>query len=211
MKLTPLNNRRSSGYLIAAIGLAFLVLILITQIANRPTAYSAKLQQDRARKDLQFKNDPQSPILPEDKPQFTALDYFPVQEAYRVEAQFLAEERPDTLNLLTTTGENRMMVRAGKLQFQLQNQTHQLIAYRYLDPSQADFFIPFKDLTSGVATYGGGRYLDIDSSNPIVLDFNLAYNPYCVYNATFSCPIPPRENFLPLEIRVGELDYKTPS
>lgn len=206
-----MNNRRTSSYLIAAIGLAFLIVILISQIANQPTAYSETLLQQRARKDLQFKNDPQSPIQGADKVRFKALDYFPVREAYKVKATFLANPRPDTLNLMTTTGENRVMVASGKLQFQLQGQTHALLVYRYLDPSQTDFFVPFKDLTSGVATYGGGRYLDVPSKDPIVLDFNLAYNPYCVYNATFSCPLPPRENYLPLEIRAGELEYKLPA
>lgn len=210
MKISDLNNRRTSSWIIAGIGLVFLILMMINQIANRPTAYSQQILQQRDQKNLQFKNDPQSPIKREDKARFEELKYFPPKDEYRVEASFVPETSPDTLKLMTTTGEDRLMVRAGKLEFGLQGQNHSLLAYRYLDPSQTDFFVPFKDLTSGVSTYGGGRYLDVPSNNPIVLDFNLAYNPYCVYNESFSCPLPPRENYLPLEVRSGEMIFQLP-
>lgn len=207
MNLSDLNSRKTSTWLIAGIGLVFLIIIMINQISNRPTAYSQQVLQQRAQKNLQFKNDPQSPIKREDKVLFEELNYFPVRDEYRVEASFVQESSPDTLNLMTTTGEDRLMVRSGQLHFQLQGQNHSLLAYRYLDPGKTEFFVPFKDLTSGVATYGGGRYLDVPSDNPIVLDFNQAYNPYCVYNETFSCPLPPRENYLPLEVRSGEMKF----
>jgi hypothetical protein len=66
--------------------------------------------------------------------------------------------------------------------------------------------VPFGDLTNGTESYGGGRYLDIDrtASGVYDLDFNRAFNPYCVYNATYDCPIPPRENRLAVAIRAGE-------
>jgi uncharacterized protein (DUF1684 family) len=38
----------------------------------------------------------------------------------------------------------------------------------------------------------------------VALDFNLAYNPYCAYADRYSCPIPPVENKLLIEIRAGE-------
>lgn len=70
-------------------------------------------------------------------------------------------------------------------------------------------FIPFYNETSGDETYGGGRYLvlDIPNNDELVLDFNMAYNPYCVYNPDHSCPIPPRENYLDFKVEVGELMY----
>ena len=66
-------------------------------------------------------------------------------------------------------------------------------------------FVPFGDLTSGDTTYKGGRYLDLDRTPTGVydLDFNLAYHPYCVFNPTYECPVPPRENRLPVAIRRG--------
>jgi uncharacterized protein (DUF1684 family) len=109
---------------------------------------------------------------------------------------------------MTTSGADRKMIVAGTFQFRLQGVSHRLIAYKYLDPSIKELFIPFKDLTSGVDTYGGGRYMDLEVNNnslaEVRLDFNKAYNPYCVYNENFVCPIPPKENNLLIEIRAGE-------
>jgi uncharacterized protein (DUF1684 family) len=67
-------------------------------------------------------------------------------------------------------------------------------------------FIPFRDLTSGKESYGGGRYIDteIPAGETLILDFNRAYNPYCAYSHRYSCPIPPEENTLKVEIRAGE-------
>ena len=75
-------------------------------------------------------------------------------------------------------------------------------------------FLPFRDATSGDATYGGGRYLldtakgadlghDADAAT-VVLDFNLAYHPSCVHNPRWSCPLAPEDNRLPLRIEAGE-------
>ncbi|MFT4738047.1 MAG: hypothetical protein ACI92W_002165, partial [Paraglaciecola sp.] len=71
------------------------------------------------------------------------------------------------------------------------------------------FYLAFADVTSGSSTYGGGRYIDvtIGKSDKVVLDFNLAYNPYCAYAPDFSCPLPPRENILSLSIMAGEKDF----
>ncbi|MEM6345130.1 MAG: DUF1684 domain-containing protein [Bacteroidota bacterium] len=210
MKLSDLNSQKVSSYIFGVIGVIFLIIIISDQLANRPTAYSQALAKQREQKDLQFKNDPNGPIPLEKKSEFEGLAYFPVNDEYKLDAAFVPNTQPDTLKLMTTTGEIREMVDAGKLRFQLHGLSHELIAYRYLDPTQSDFFVPFKDLTSGVATYGGGRYLDIPSTEPITIDFNQAYNPYCVYNESFSCPLPPRENTLTVEVRAGEVKFDWP-
>jgi hypothetical protein len=71
-------------------------------------------------------------------------------------------------------------------------------------------FIPFKDRTNGKETYDGGRYIDAEilPGYKMVLDFNMAYHPSCAYNEKFICVLPPRENMLEIEIRVGEKNYK---
>jgi len=73
-------------------------------------------------------------------------------------------------------------------------------------------FIPFTDLTSGNGTYEAGRYIDIKSEeirgDHVIIDFNKAYNPYCAYvKNVYNCPIPPRENDLPVAILAGEKEY----
>jgi uncharacterized protein (DUF1684 family) len=71
-------------------------------------------------------------------------------------------------------------------------------------------FIPFRDKTSGSETYSSGRYLDLEESggDEYELDFNKAYNPYCAYNMSYTCPVPPRENILPVMISAGEKNYR---
>jgi uncharacterized protein (DUF1684 family) len=71
-------------------------------------------------------------------------------------------------------------------------------------------FLAFGDKTSALETYGAGRYLDVTKtpgSRTIKLDFNLAYNPYCAYDNTYSCPLPPAENLLEVAVKAGEKTY----
>ena len=72
-------------------------------------------------------------------------------------------------------------------------------------------FLPYLDATNGITTYGGGRYLDlkIPKGDSIWLDFNKSYNPYCIYNERYSCPIVPIENLLPIKVDAGVMyNYK---
>ena len=75
-------------------------------------------------------------------------------------------------------------------------------------------FIPFGDATSGLTSYGGGRYMDFTladiKDNTLVIDFNKAYNPYCAYTIGYNCPIPPKENLLTEAINAGEKNYGKP-
>jgi len=75
------------------------------------------------------------------------------------------------------------------------------------NPEYTDYlFVPFTDLTTGVETYGGGRYLGLripKEGNELVINFNLAYNPYCAYNDKYSCPLVPAENDLAIAIKAG--------
>ena len=69
--------------------------------------------------------------------------------------------------------------------------------------------LPLRDATSGKETYGAARYLDIEQrpTDEYVIDFNLAYNPYCAYSEDYVCPFPPRENWLSVPIRAGEKNF----
>ena len=86
---------------------------------------------------------------------------------------------------------------------------------RKSNASGVEFFLPFRDATSGNETYGAGRYLDNHrpglqrlNAEEFEVDFNYSYNPYCAYSSYFSCPLPPRENWLKVAIRAGEKDYR---
>jgi uncharacterized protein (DUF1684 family) len=98
------------------------------------------------------------------------------------------------------------MERVGVLEFTLHGQPLRLSAFVEVGQRDDRLFVPFTDLTSGKETYQAGRYLDISRSatGVYVVDFNLAYNPYCYYNPTYDCPYPPKENRLQVAIRAGE-------
>jgi uncharacterized protein len=206
-----LNNRRNSTYITVAVGALFLAVLLFSQLSQNASQYEQKVQKERAQKDLFYRNSPDSPLPQAAKADFEGLNYFPIQPAYRVEATLIPAETPDTVQLLRTRGMGQprdRMVRVGKLRFELLGTQQELTAFAYLDPEQELYFVPFRDLTTGAATYGGGRYLDVPMAQPLIMDFNQAYNPSCAYNEAFSCPVPPRENKLELEVRAGELDFR---
>ena len=99
------------------------------------------------------------------------------------------------------------MQRVGTLSFTFQGTRLALTAFAEEDDRAINrLFVPFRDQTSGTETYGGGRYLELDrtSTGMYDLDFNRAYQPYCVYNPNYVCPVPPPENTLSVAIRAGE-------
>ena len=209
--MIDINNRKNSTYIIIGIGVLFFIIVMLQYFSlSNPSTLVRKLERERELKDLQFQNDPEAPILVADRVDFKGLEYFDVDEAYRVPAKLIKAERQDTLRLMSTDGKKQLMVHVGKIAFELQGAEQKLTAYTYLEGRNAEkLFVPFTDLTSGVSTYGGGRYIDIPLSGELTIDFNTAYNPYCVYNVDFVCPIPPPENRSMLEIRVGEKNYKS--
>lgn len=207
--MEKLNSRKNSTRIVIGIGIIFIILILFNQFSNNPTNYETRILKLREQKNLSFKNSPRSPIPQEERASFSKLKYFPLDKSFAVEAKLSPAIFKDTLKLMTNTAEERLMINAGKLSFTLKGQNYELSAFEVLGVLENSLFIPFTDETSGVESYGAGRYLDIPpNSDPMIIDFNLAYSPDCAYNPTSSCPIPPRENHLPLTINVGEMTYK---
>src|SRR5215472_16323238 len=101
----------------------------------------------------------------------------------------------------TSTGDVQEYVRYGRLHFTVDGQAVELTLYADGDA----YFLPFADALAGVETYGAGRYLELVplGNGQLLVDFNLAYNPYCAYNDLWSCPITPAENRLVVPIRAG--------
>jgi uncharacterized protein (DUF1684 family) len=163
----------------------------------------------RRSKDEVFRTDPEnSPILPSERAAFPGLRYYAPDKSYQVPAA-LTEDRSDTARTIvvpTSQNKPRRMVRVGRLSFTLAGQQLALGAFVEEGQSLARLWVPFWDLTNRIETYGGGRYLELDRTPTGLydLDFNRAYNPFCVYNVSYDCPIPPAENRLPLAIRAGE-------
>ena len=164
---------------------------------------------------LKFKNDESSPLKANHRKTFKALEFFPIDTTYIVTAQFVRTPDEIPFYMPTTTERLPEYVKYGELYFNLKGKDLKLNIYQnkelILQKEYEDYlFLPFTDLTNGVTTYGGGRYLDlrVPEGNLIEINFNQAYNPYCAYNEKYSCPIPPPENDLYIEIEVGVKDYK---
>lgn len=154
-----------------------------------------------------FRAGPPSPVRPDDRDRFLPLAYFPVDESYAVPAQLSEDTERTAIKMPTSTGLVREMERVGTLRFTLKGQPLQLAAFADAESRRISrLFVPFLDLTSGAETYPAGRYMDLNPmpSGIYIVDFNVAYHPYCYYNAEYDCPYPPAENRLPVPIRAGE-------
>lgn len=161
----------------------------------------------RAEKDRYLRESPDSPVPAGKRASFPPLPYYAIDPAYQVPAALTVAPGDDVLELPTSTGKRRRMRRIGTLKFTLKGQPLTLTAF--VDAGTNDvrrLFVPFGDLTNGTETYAGGRYLDLDRTATGIydLDFNRAYHPFCVFNAEYDCPYPPRENRLQTAIRAGE-------
>lgn len=181
-------------------------------VQSETDAHHRQMAAFRKQKDKFFAEHTDSPILAEEKTDFRGLNYYPVDLKYRVNATLTPEAHPGIFRVQTTTGSHKEYTRAGRLEFEIDGQKMGLVAF--LPPADealhgGRLFVPFRDKTSGKETYGAGRYLDLNqkASNEYVLDFNRAYNPYCAYSPHYSCPLPPGENNLPIELRAGEKLY----
>lgn len=152
---------------------------------------------------------PQSPIAPGDG-RAIPLRYFPYDRRLRFSAP-LAPEWGERLEVRTSTGEALWLRRIGRVEIPLGR-----LPVFWVDVYGGGIFIPFRDATSGDATYGGGRYLidtvkgaDLGSNerNELVVDLNFAYHPSCHYDFKWSCPLAGPESRLDAKVEAGEMSW----
>ncbi|NNC96352.1 MAG: DUF1684 domain-containing protein [Chitinophagales bacterium] len=187
-----------------------ILLILFLSPLNDKMPYSAEIIKFQKELNEHYKDKDDSPLTKKDRKQFDGHPFFPIDESYRVTAFFerTAEEEP--FKMKTSTERLPEYVQYGIAYFTLKGKTHTLRLLQNVKFSQqADYegelFLPFNDLTNGKQTYGGGRYIDlkIPEGDQIVIDFNKSYHPYCAYNYIYSCPLPPAENSMEIEVLAG--------
>jgi len=165
----------------------------------------------RISKDEMFKTGEESPLMDADKRSFIGLNYFQFNKKFRVLAEFKQAAQLDTIRILTTKSEYKAFIYEGDLSFEIDSVRFQLRAFRAAFYEADHYFVPFTDLTTGAETYSTGRYLEIpfQNSTQYIVDFNQAYNPWCIYNMLkYNCPIPPDYNNLNIRIEAGELLFK---
>ncbi len=167
---------------------------------------SLQLVAERRLKDSVFRYSPESPIPRKQRERFTGLQYYPPSREYVLPAVLELLPRRDTVELPSLrSGYWHRLIRHGIFHIAWADTVFRLVVYKPVGASPI-LFIPFKDATTGLETYSGGRYLEVEEldGEEYWLDFNRAYNPYCAYNPSYACPAVPPENVLPIPIRAGE-------
>jgi uncharacterized protein (DUF1684 family) len=163
------------------------------------------LDDFRAEKDEFFATDRQSPLTRQQKAGFGGLKYFPENPQLVLEVEVEPFAVPEPIHMQTSTGDVQDYTRYARFAFQVEGQEAELTIYQ----AETGYFLPFVDSLANLETYGAGRYLEPESSDGrhFLIDFNLAYNPYCAYNDAWSCPLTPFENRVKVPIRAGEKNF----
>jgi hypothetical protein len=148
--------------------------------------------------------DKNSPIRRE----FAGLRWFDIDEGYRIEARWISHGTPRPLKVPNILGQVSTMPSPGYAEFELDGQVVRLTGVLE-DPQSVELFFIMRDKTSGKETYGAGRFLysDLPKQGRVILDFNKAYNPPCAFTPYATCPLPPKENWLPVAVEAGEKSY----
>jgi uncharacterized protein (DUF1684 family) len=190
--------------------LIFLLVAFQTQAQPDSTAIVRESKKFQQELNKSYKSKKTSPLNPADLRKFKQHDFFPIATNYAVTAKVTLT--PNTpFKPMPATGSIVNNYRSfAIIDFVLDGQPCQLTLYQSKElssnPEYHDhLFLPFTDQTSGSESYGGGRYLDvkIPEGDTMVLNFNLAYNPYCAYSNRYSCPRVPSNNDLPVAIKAG--------
>jgi uncharacterized protein (DUF1684 family) len=172
--------------------------------------YQARLQAARKAKDDAFRaaDNPYSPVPAAQRAAFPGVAYFAINESYHVPASLTEIQSipPVVISVPNSAHELEQKVKVGSLRFTIGGVQYTLSAFAEDAGDVRRLWVPFRDLTSGSTTYGGGRYVDLERTATGVydLDFNTAYQPNCVYDSSWVCPYPPNENRLPIAIAAGE-------
>lgn len=137
---------------------------------------------------------------------FKGIEHYPIDSNYRIKAVLRKPVLPAYIPVTNVLGQTRPEPSPGKIFFSIDNTQY---AFDTLE-EEGLLFIIFGDATSGQDTYGAGRYMKAQMPGPdgiTILDFNKAYNPPCAFTAFATCPLPPPQNILPVEIKAGERNY----
>ncbi|MBI2594098.1 DUF1684 domain-containing protein, partial [Candidatus Curtissbacteria bacterium] len=172
----------------------------------------------RKQKDWHWEHDEESPLTPDQKKTFKGLNYFAPSPDLYFELP-LDTNIPNVgkkVIIKTTDGDEQIYLKAGKVKFEVNGEPVEAVVFEDPQQEQYQYYLLFKDQTTGKETYENGRMLQIDPSTSsgqgkikLIIDFNYAYNPYSSYNDNWGCPITPEENKLPVRIEAGEKTFNS--
>ncbi len=188
-----------------------LLVIVLSILYNfiggiNPANYREEILESREDTDRFMRFSEESPFITAGVT-MDSLQYYAPDLTYRIAARYVPVEKREILALGTNDGKKEEYLTYGYAEFNLDGNRERLLILENIDEEK--LFIPFGDATSGEETYGAGRYLDVEhgGSATIILDFNKAYNPYCAYVDSYTCPLPPPQNLVKGAIRAGEKNY----
>ena len=199
-----------------------LILLLICAGISPGIAQSSKKEivtdneNYRADMNKEFADSVETPLTKAGLKAFKQIAFFKIKMKYRVVAKLVLTPNEVPFEMPRSKGNTGTYRKFGEATFTLNGKVCKVNVYQYMKlindaQYKDDLFLPFKDLSNGRKTYGGGRFLElkIPADDDLIIDFNKAFNPLCCYhNPKYSCPIPPAENHLEVEILAGEKMYK---
>lgn len=192
----------------------FLLLLLFIPFLLMGQSFRSDVKAYQTEQNEKFKKSSTSPLKEKDVETFKKLKFFGKRKKYRVIAEFKRAKNAKPFTMATTTDRKPVYEKYGELHFFIKGKAYMLNVYQSHDSRKNPLyrnhlFLPFKDLTNGKKSYGGGRFIDlrIPKGDTMVIDFNKSYNPYCAYNEKYSCPIVPIENHLQVAIPAGVKGY----
>jgi len=185
---------------------------LYAEIRAEPDPHAAWRRWKSVRHEL-FHGHPQSPVPTAERGAFDGPEYFEYDPDARVVAE-VHEAEPERYDIATSgeEGGSYAFTRFGVARFELDGLALELECY-WLEGYAGGLFVPFRDETAGMETYGAGRYvldtakgadLGTDPDGRLLLDFNFSYNPSCAYDPRWVCPLSPPANRLDVPVRAGE-------
>lgn len=176
-------------------------------------SYHDHIEKYRASYKNGFIHDERSPLKEEE---LNYMDFYTPDETWKLTCQCVTDPNNIIVDMPTYSGLVKKYKIYGEAICHFNNDTFSLKLYQNVqnrNPLNAQYlFLPFKDLTNGDTTYGGGRYINLNindiTQGEIVIDFNKAYNPWCAYSDGYNCPVPPKDNHISIAIKAGEKNYK---
>ena len=189
------------------------ILFLLFSLNSFAQSYTEQIAKHRDSYKQDFVKEANSPLKEAD---LNNIHFFDADSTYKVIADVEILKNEKIFKMPTYDGTSKEFFRFAKIKFILNSKETVMTLYKNValagNPAFKNLlFLPFTDETNNKETYGGGRYIDLSSTdilnNKVEIDFNKAYNPYCAYSDGYRCPVPPEENDLQLEIKAGEKLY----
>ncbi len=187
------------------------LIVLLLSLANTGLIHAQQSYPDSIQSFRVKYLDDLYPIIKADT---AHIRFYPVNAAFKVKARVTLLQDQPVFKLATSSGKTKEARKYALLHFRLKGKNYSLYAYQLLglmnkEETAQHLFLPFTDGSSGGESYGGGRYIDLEiddiqADQTVTIDFNKAYNPYCAFTTGYNCPVPPRENALPVSIKAGE-------